>query len=136
MSAEIFLDSNIFRYAFNDADVGKQAIAKSVLLADRNCAISAQVVNEVSNNLLKRFGRSNADVLAFIEDCYTRYEVADISQDVFMKAVVLRERYQFSYYDSVIVAAALLMDCSSLYSEDMHHDLVVEDNLVIVNPFV
>jgi predicted nucleic acid-binding protein len=48
----------------------------------------------------------------------------------------LAELYQFSVYDSMIVAAALLADCHILYSEDMQHGLLVEGSLRIQNPFV
>jgi predicted nucleic acid-binding protein len=47
----------------------------------------------------------------------------------------LGERYGFSVYDAMIVAAALREGCTTLYSEDMHDGLLVEDQLRIVNPF-
>ena len=46
----------------------------------------------------------------------------------------LRERYQLSVYDGMIVAAALLAGCTTLYSEDMHDGLVI-DRLTIRNPY-
>jgi predicted nucleic acid-binding protein len=48
----------------------------------------------------------------------------------------LQERYRFSYYDSLILAAALSAGCSSLFSEDMQHEQVIEGRLTIVNPFL
>jgi predicted nucleic acid-binding protein len=47
----------------------------------------------------------------------------------------LAERYQFSVYDAMIVAAALLAGVKTLYSEDMHDGLRVEKKLVVCNPF-
>ena len=47
----------------------------------------------------------------------------------------LGERYGFSVYDAMIVAAALEHGCTTLYSEDMHDGLVIEGRLHIVNPF-
>jgi len=45
-------------------------------------------------------------------------------------------KYHFSFYDSLIIAAALESGCSTLYTEDMHNGQVIEDRLKIVNPFV
>jgi predicted nucleic acid-binding protein len=41
----------------------------------------------------------------------------------------------FSHYDSLIVATALSINCSVLYSEDLQHGQVVDGRLTIVNPF-
>jgi predicted nucleic acid-binding protein len=48
----------------------------------------------------------------------------------------LVERYDFQLFDSIIVASALEAECDILYSEDLHHGLIVEDKLTILNPFV
>ena len=47
----------------------------------------------------------------------------------------LAERYGFAVYDAMIVAAALIAGCTTLYTEDMHDGLLVEDQLRVVNPF-
>ncbi len=47
----------------------------------------------------------------------------------------LREKYKFSYWDSLIVSSALKNNCKILYTEDMHHGLIVDGVLEIVNPF-
>jgi len=46
-----------------------------------------------------------------------------------------REKYKYSYWDSLILASALENSCSILYSEDMQHGQVIEDSLKIINPF-
>ena len=48
---------------------------------------------------------------------------------------VLVQRYDFQLFDSVIVASVLEAECDILYSEDLHHGLIVEDKLTILNPF-
>ena len=47
----------------------------------------------------------------------------------------LVKRYDFQMFDALIVASALEANCTVLYSEDMHHDLLVEKQLRILNPF-
>ncbi len=49
---------------------------------------------------------------------------------------MLAERYQLAWYDALIAASAMLADCTTLYSEDFQHGLVIEKKLKVVNPFV
>jgi len=133
MKDSIFLDSNIFLYAFSTKDLTKQKTASLLVL--KPLTISTQVINEVSNNLLKKLQFSNDDIAVFVEDCYIRYSIIGFTKNIFTKASELREKYNFSYYDSLIVSSALLSHCTTLYSEDMHDGLVVENHLTIINPF-
>jgi hypothetical protein len=52
-----------------------------------------------------------------------------------MTACQIAEKYQFSFYDSLIIASALKCDCYTLYSEDLQHGQIIEDKLKIINPF-
>ena len=133
MKDSAFLDSNIFLYAFSTKDLTKQEIAASLVV--KPMTISTQVINEVSSNLIKKLKFPNNDISEFVEDCYLRYSVVDFTKNIFIKASELREKYNFSYYDSLIVSSALLSHCSTLYSEDMHHGLIIEEQLTIINPF-
>jgi predicted nucleic acid-binding protein len=51
-------------------------------------------------------------------------------------ALDIWERYSFSWYDSLIVAAALEVGCDTIYSEDMQNGQEIEGRLHIINPFV
>jgi len=51
------------------------------------------------------------------------------------QACRIADNYKFSFYDSLIVSAALACNCAILYSEDMHHGQLIEDRLKIINPF-
>ncbi len=133
MRDKIFIDSNIFLYTFDKRDKRKQKISKDIVLSD-NSTISIQVINEVSNNLIKKFNFDNNIVKKFIKSCYGRYFVIDLMQDIIVSACDIRERYNFSYYDSLIVSAAINSKCNKLYSEDMQDRLMIED-LMIINPF-
>jgi predicted nucleic acid-binding protein len=59
-----------------------------------------------------------------------------VTADTIREAVRLAVRYQLSHWDSLIVAAALLADCETLYSEDLQHRQVFDDRLTVINPFV
>jgi predicted nucleic acid-binding protein len=134
MSDRFFCDSNIFLYAFskNKEDIDKKKIASDIV--NQRAVISTQVINEVSNNMLKKLNFDNTMIEKFTLNCFERYEIVNFSKPLYQKACKLRDNYNFSYYDSLIVSAALIWDCTTLYSEDMQNGLKVEQ-LIIINPF-
>ena len=84
MKDNIFIDSNIFLYAFNNNDKNKQEIAtKTILNENNNYFISLQVINEVSNNMLRKLQFTNTEIKDFINDSYERYNVSDIKKIYF-----------------------------------------------------
>lgn len=141
MNDSVFVDSNIFLYAFTKSDKNKDeqegkkhSIASQIILKD--IIISTQVINEVSSNMVKKFKFSNSDIREFVESCYARYSIVNFTEEMFTLACEIREKYNISYYDSLIVSAGLRADATVLYSEDMQHNLVINDKLTIINPFI
>ena len=130
----MFIDSNIFLYAIGDKDLNKQKIAQNIIASD-NASISVQVINEVCVNALRKLNFSESDLQQLIESCYSRYVILDLNLTIFKLASNLRTQYNFSYFDSIIVAAAMHGGCETLYTEDMQDGLVIMERLKIVNPF-
>jgi predicted nucleic acid-binding protein len=97
--------------------------------------ISTQVVNEVCLNLLKKSSFTEQQVRELIESFYEGCRVVMFNQEIFISASELRARYNFSFWDSLIIACALSAEASILYSEDMQDGLVVNSQLEIRNPF-
>jgi len=134
MQDKYFIDSNIFLYSFSDQDNKKQLIAKNIVSSD--AVISVQVINEVSKNLIYKFGFDEDDLSKFVHSAYAKYYISNLTETIFVEASSIRKRYSFSYYDSVIVSAALNSNCHILYSEDMQHNQVIDGRLEIIDPFV
>jgi len=59
----------------------------------------------------------------------------DIDSLKVLKAMEISDRYGYAYWDSLIVATALISDCAILYSEDMQHNQQFEGKIRILNPF-
>jgi predicted nucleic acid-binding protein len=135
MSDKIFIDTNIFLYAFSDKDIEKQVIAKSLFSENIRYIISKQVINECSVNLIKKFGFSEEDIKSFVKSAYKRYEVIGLDKDILLYSSDIRERYGYSYFDSIILSTAIKSNCTILYSEDMQHNQVIEKQLQIKNLF-
>jgi predicted nucleic acid-binding protein len=126
-----FLDSNIVLYAYLD-DPRRQRAQE--LLAG-GPVLSAQVLNEFVNVMRRKFHASWVDVDAAVSLIVAAAsEVVPITPDLTIAALRYARRYQLNFYDALIVAAARVMECSTLYSEDLHDGLVV-DGVRVVNPF-
>ncbi len=127
-----FIDSNIWLYAFIETP-HKSFIAKS-LIKSADITISTQVINEVCVNLIKKALYPEEKTRNLIESFYDKYNVFEINREILFKASDIRRHHNFSFWDSIILASALLGGCDILYSEDMQADFVMEDTR-IVNPF-
>ena len=132
MSDKIFVDSNIWLYLFSE-QIEKKRVAEEILLG-RKVYISTQVLSENANVLLKKLKVDVGDVRTHIAILAERCEVVPLVARTVQFALAIHEKYQFSFYDSQILASALMAGCTKCYSEDMQHNQQVE-SLVIQNPF-
>lgn len=128
-----FLDSNIILYLF-DSDLEKREVAKRLIR--RNAHVNAQVLIEVGNVCKKRLKWTKHEVGELWYHLMSDCEVSGISEEIIADAIYLTEKYDFQLFDAIIVSGALDAECSVLYSEDMQHNLLVEDRLTIINPFL
>ncbi len=131
MTAQVFADTNIVLYSIG-LDVKKATIARNILAAYPK--VSTQVINESTNVCLRKLGFNREQAYAFAEEVMRRTEVLPVDEIVTRKSAELAMRYQLSIWDALIVAAAVLADCTTLYSEDMQHGQVIE-GLTVQNPF-
>jgi predicted nucleic acid-binding protein len=134
-----FLDSNVFIYLFDNVNGKKRGIADAVVgaaLRDSSACISFQVVQETLRVLTEKLPQpANADTAQtfFLHTLQPLWRVMP-STELYSEALRIKERWKFSFYDALIVAAALQSGCKRLLSEDMQHGQRVE-GLRIENPF-
>ena len=131
-TGEVFFDSSVILYLLSGN--GAQADAVEELLL-REGHISVQVLNEVAAVALRKQALSIAEIREFlsgIRECCRTHALTPETHD---RGLDIAERYGFSIYDSLIVAAALASGCRTLYSEDLQHGQVIEKRLTVVNPF-
>ena len=135
--SEYFLDTNIWLYAFLEPEKNKRKseIASSLIDAS-GVVISTQVINEVCVNLIKKAAFDSARIKQLVQDFYLGCRVIEFNRQILLSAAELRQNYNFSFWDSLIVACAKEAGVSLLYSEDMQDQMVVSERLRIVNPFV
>ncbi len=140
MSERFFLDTNIFVYAFDATAPAKSRRAMSLIrqaLTKRCGVISFQVVQEFFNVALRRFSRpmSIAEAQQYLTTVFRPLLAVNSTPGLYFEALELSQKHGFSWYDSVIVAAAVEAKCDVLYSEDLQHGRELK-NLRIENPFV
>ena len=137
----VFLDTNIFVYAFLASEPRKRAKAveliETSLGSGRGC-ISYQVVQEFANVARKKFATrlSAGDCKAFIDAAMQPLMRVASSTALIHTALDLQDDLKYSFYDSLMMAAALQAGAEMLYTEHLQHWQLVRGVLRIVNPFL
>jgi predicted nucleic acid-binding protein len=131
MSAE-FADTNVVLYLLDD---GPKADRAAEVLG-QGSRISVQVLNETLVNCRRKARLTWEDTNIFLAGLRALCPVEDVTVQTHDTGRALAERYGLSINDAMIVASALLADCTTLWSEDIADGMVIEDRLRIVNPFV
>ena len=113
-----FIDTNVWLYAFVESDEPEKTAAARDLIGDTQPFVSTQVINEVCVNLIQKAHFSERQITQLIEAFYQKYDVVEVGQEIMLAASALRQSYSLSFWDSTIVAAALVANTAVLYSED------------------
>ena len=137
----VFLDTNIFVYAFLASEPRKRAKAVELIetcLGSGRGSISYQVVQEFANVARKKFATrlSADDCKAFIDAAMQPLNRVASSTSLIHTALDLQEELKYSFYDCLMLAAALQTGSQTLYTEDLQHWQLVRGVLRIVNPFL
>ncbi|MGC8537221.1 MAG: PIN domain-containing protein [Rhizomicrobium sp.] len=127
-----FVDTNVLVYLAS-GDPTKADRAEQIAAAGGT--ISVQVLNELANVLRRKMGLSWTETRTFLSTMRALLAVEPMTADGHDMGLAIAERYGISIYDAMIAASALQADCDTLWSEDMHDGLVVENQLRIANPF-
>jgi len=138
MSADGFIDSNVIVYLFDDTAPAKQDRAESLILSGLDkgsCCISHQVVQETLNVATRKLNFTVEDASRLLDSILQPLWKVMPTLAMYQRSLVIRSRYQYSFYDALIIAAALEAGCNILYSEDLQHGQVIE-RLTISNPFL
>ena len=137
MKDKIFVDTNIWLYAFMDQDSQKSTIAKEIIENNiGKICLSVQVLNEICINLLKKANYSEKEIKILIRNLDSTFEIYPIRVEDCITASKIREKFYISFWDSLIIASALNNECNLIYSEDMQNNQEIEDKLKIINPFI
>jgi predicted nucleic acid-binding protein len=140
MKGKAFLDTNIFFYSFDSSAPAKRKRSIELIesaLKEGSGIISYQVVQEFMNVSLHKFAvpLKPEELQIYLANVLRPLCQVSSSISLFDLALRMRERYGFTFYDALIVAAAIEADCDRLLSEDMQDGLFIERTVRIENPF-
>ena len=129
---EAFFDTNVLLYLLS-ANEKKADRVEEILTP--GSTISVQVLNEFASVAMRKLGMKVAEVREALDPIKTICTVVPLTVLIHQRGLQVAERYGFSIYDALIVAAALDADCVTLYTEDWQHGQVIDRTLTITNPF-
>jgi len=132
-AADAFFDTSVLLYLLT-GDAEKADRVEKLLL--RRGAISVQVLNEFSAVALRKHALLMSELREFLESTRTLCVTHPLTLEIHERGLDIVERYGYSLYDSMIVAAALKAECRTLYSEDLQHGQIIDKRLTVINPFV
>ena len=127
-----FFDSNVVLYLLSDNQTKANCCEEIV---EQGGVISVQVLNECVNVMLKKLTMARPEIDEFLAVIKSISDIVPLSVEVHEGALELLDKYQISWYDALIVSAAIESDCDTLWSEDMHNGLVVNKTMTIRIPF-
>lgn len=134
MNDNCFIDTNILVYCYTGDEPEKQR--KALDIANRpDTYISTQVLTELSNTLKRRFDLNWKEIESVLSEVSSGFNIHINKPVTIERACRVARKYQYSFYDSLILAAALSCNCKTLYSEDMQDGQKIEKKLTILNPF-
>ncbi len=134
----VFVDTNVLLYAQDRRDPSKQGAAEAWLSFcwyQRCGRLSTQVLNELFVNLRKAAPGMKVEAARELVRRYRAWQPWAVDETTVDRAWALQDRFQFNYWDALMVAAAQQLGCRVLLTEDLQHQLAV-DQLLVVNPFL
>ena len=132
MNNKVFVDTNIFIYLYSEDEVPRRTISQKIF--DKfNCTISTQVLNEFSNVCIGKLAQSTEEVESALNEIIEQCTVLLIESHTIKQALEIHKRYGYKYFDCLMIASALISDCTYLLTEDMADGQIIDNKLTILN---
>ena len=131
-----FLDTNVLIYSIDGKDPAKQVVAREIVVSavrGGGFLISAQVLNEFSNIALLKLKLSVEEVRKFVS-FFSRIGVVSLESRWTDAALLLKQRFETQFFDSLLLAAAQENGCDEILTEDLN-DGQMYGRVKAVNPF-
>jgi len=132
-AADAFIDTSVLFYLLSSETARTDRVEELLL---RRGTINTQVLNEFAAAALRKHVLSLAELREFLQSVRALCITHPLTVETHERGLEIVERYGYSLYDSMIIAAALLAECRTLYSEGLQHGQVIEKRLTVINPFV
>jgi len=134
MKDKVFIDTNILIYLYSADEPDKR---EKVILVFENydCITSTQVINEFCNVCIKKMHKNIYDIMAAINEIISVCRLELVNIKIINSALELHNRYNYNYFDCLILASALSSNCKYVFTEDMSDKQIINEKLTIINIF-
>jgi len=136
---KIFLDTNIVVYGYDRTAAAKHEIAKAILIDLWNSGhgmVSTQVLQEFFVSATRKIPKtlSAKEARGIVAD-FLGWEVVVVNGERILEAIEIHEKHRFSFWDSMILSAAISGGAGILYTEDLQNGFAI-GGVTVRNPFV
>jgi predicted nucleic acid-binding protein len=138
MNAEVFVDTNVFLYSISDKPEEETKSARArLLLLTQDWGWSVQVAGEFFHTATshKRQFRIAHSAAAEYVRTWLNFPTASLDRSTVLEALEIQQRFQLSYWDAAIIAAARSLGCHTVFTEDLNHGQDYS-GVIAVNPFL
>lgn len=133
-----FVDTNVLVYAEDSDAKDKHRIARDLVLELwdlRDGVVSMQVLHEFYVTVTRKLKRPlTVGKARDIVDEYLTWTVIDNTGPILLGAIDVQRHVKLSFWDALVVQAAITAGCDRLYSEDLNAGQRF-GAMVVVNPF-
>jgi predicted nucleic acid-binding protein len=117
-------NTNLLVYYYSEDEPEKSAIVENILKSN-DIVISAQIINEFSYVMIRKFRKEPELILEIIEEWRKEFDIKDLTPALSIESLNIHKRYRFSFWDSLVIATAIESNCGILFTEDLHHNQII-----------
>ena len=137
MKKKILIDTNLWIYLYSKDPIQKYLPVRELVNQKFDLIIvTTQILGEIFNVLTRKKIVEFEEAKKIISEITSTFSIIATDTPQVLQALEIYSRYKYSYWDSLIIATALLNDCEFIYSEDMQHQQTIENKITIINPFI
>ncbi|GHT52824.1 twitching motility protein PilT [Spirochaetia bacterium] len=125
-----FIDTCVCVYLYSDDEPAKKIISENAV-NNYDCVISTQVLNEFSAVCIRKKKATLDEIKEALSEMINQFTVLQLEKEDMSKAIDIHDRYQYNYYDCLMIVSALKSDCKYFISEDMNDGQIIENKLTI-----
>ncbi len=136
MRDKIFIDTNILVYMQSGLDPSKTKISRQLFeksSSENLIVISTQILQEFYITMTRKFGHDPITIKKLLS-LFTGFEIVSNNTSTIFDAIDISVLHQLSFWDGLVISAAMMGNCNIIYSEDLNHGQVIR-GVEIVNPF-
>jgi predicted nucleic acid-binding protein len=135
----VFIDTNVLLYVHDRREAERQKAISALawlrrLTDDGIATTNLQVLNELTHSLLRKKWFESVEAVHAIVDSFADFGDSGLTWTEVVRARALQSRYQFSWWDCLLLASAIELGCTHFLSEDLKDGQTIE-GLTILSPF-